>query len=337
MSADVSVVIPTFNRAGLIAETLDSILGQTLPAAEVIVVDDGSLDDTEKAVGRYAARVRYHRIENSGPSRARNVGVSLARSRWIAFCDSDDLWLPEKLERQMRIHDLFPDVEYSFTDFTIVESGHWLPGSKFAEASPDYWGTPSRGTQDRIWVYDAPILDRVLDFQPIFVSTLVMSRRRYEDLGGYDEKFSRALAEDLEFTLRNAMRPPIGVLAEPLVGIRRHPGNNSGNFLGVLLGEVKILEYALATHTEAAPFRHAIANQIEWRRSLAIDQAFAAGRLDLVRELSAGIGARYRDWKLSTKIGIARLPSPLAWIARRVLVTAGTGVSQARHRGAPAP
>jgi len=334
MSADVSVVIPTFNRAGLIAETLESIIEQTLPAAEIIVVDDGSTDDTEAAVARYAPRVRYHRIENSGPSRARNVGASLAGARWIAFCDSDDLWRPTKLERQMRIHELFTDVEYSFTDFTIVDSGRWLPGSKFAEASPGFWDAPARRTQDSMWVYDEPILDRVLDFQPIFVSTFVISRRRYDSLGGYDERFSRALAEDLEFTLRNAMRPPIGVLAEPLVGIRRHPGNNSSYFLGVLLGEIAILEYALSTHTDAAPFHGVIADQIEWRSSLAIDQAFAAGRLDLVRKLSSGIGGRYCDWKRKTKIGIARLPSPLGRALQRVFVTAGTGMSQPRRRDA---
>ena len=333
MSADVSVVIPSFNRAGLIAETLESILGQTFPPAEIIVVDDGSTDDTEAVVARYAPKVRYHRIENSGPSRARNVGASLASARWIAFCDSDDLWRPTKLERQMRIHELFPEVEYSFTDFTIIESGRWLPGSKFGEASPGFWASPARKVEGEIWVYEEAILDRVLDFQPIFVSTFVISHRRYEDLGGYDEKFSRALAEDLEFTLRNAMRPPIGVLAGPLVGIRRHPGNNSAYFLGVLLGEIAILEYALDTHTEAAPFREVIAQQIEWRRSLAVDQAFAAGRLDLVRKLAPGLGGRYRDWKRQTKIGIARLPPPLARAARRVLVAAGTGVSQARRRG----
>jgi len=337
MSPGISVIVPTYNRARLIGETLDSILRQTLPPSEVIVVDDGSTDDTESAVAAYGTAVRYHRIENSGPSRARNVGVSLATQPWIALCDSDDLWLPSKLERQMRIHTGFPDVDYSFTDFTIVESGTWLPGSKFDEADPNYWPTPSRRLGPTIWVYDTPLLDRVLEFQPIFVSTLVLTRDRYRGLDGYDENFSRALAEDLEFTLRNAMRPPIGVLAEPLVGIRRHPGNNSSYFLGVLLGEIKILEYALATHSDVAPFRPLLEDQIEWRRSLAVDQAFAAGKLEVVRELATGLGTRHANWRVQTKIKIAHLPPPLARMARRILVAAGTGVSQVRHLGAPAP
>jgi glycosyltransferase involved in cell wall biosynthesis len=331
MSAGISVVVPTFNRASLIKDTLDSILRQTLPPAEVIVVDDGSTDSTEATVAEYGSTVRYHRIENAGPSRARNVGALLTTQHWIAFCDSDDLWMPTKLERQMRIHTEFPDVDYSFTNFTIVDSGRWLPGSKFNEADPNFWGSPSRRLDQTIWIYDTPLLERILRFQPIFVSTLVLTRDRYEVLHGYDERFSRALAEDFEFTLRNAMRPPIGVLAEPLVGIRRHPGNNSGYFLGVLLGEIEILEYALATYGNAGAFRHLFEDQIEWRRSLAVDQAFAAGRLDMVRDLASGLGASYSNWRVRTKINIANLPAPLARTARRVLVAAGTGLSQIRH------
>lgn len=331
MSLGISVIVPTYNRVGLIGETLESILRQSLPPSEVIVVDDGSTDGTESTVAEYGNVVRYHRIENSGPSRARNVGVSIATQPWLAFCDSDDLWLPTKLERQIRIHTEFPDVDYSFTDFTTVESGRWQPGSKFEEADPNFWGSPSRRLGQTIWVYDAPLLERVLHFQPIFVSTLVLTKDRYERLHGYDERFSRALAEDLEFTLRNAMRPPIGVLAEPLVGIRRHPGNNSSYFLGVLLGEIKILEYALATYADAGDFRHLLENEIEWRRNLAVDQAFAAGKLDVVRELGAGVGTRYANWRRTAKIRIAHLPTPLAEIAQRALVTAGSGLSQARR------
>jgi len=337
MSPGISVIVPTYNRAGLIGETLDSILCQTLPPSEVIVVDDGSTDNTESTVAKFGSAVRYHRVENSGPSRARNIGVSLATQHWIALCDSDDLWLPTKLERQMRFHTEFPDVDYSFTDFTIVESGQWLPGSKFDEAERDFWDSPSRRLDRTIWIYDTPLLERILRFQPIFVSTLVLTRDRYRTLHGYDEKFSRALAEDLEFTLRNAIRPPIGVLAEPLVGIRRHPGNNSSYFLGVLLGEIKILEYALATYSDAGAFRHLLEDEIDWRRSLAVDQAFAAGKLDVVRDLAAGLGTQYGSWKLQTKIKIARLPTPLAQIAQRVFVAAGTGVSQVRHANQPAP
>ena len=319
---DVSVIVPTYNRANLIKETLNTILAQTHPPAEIIVVDDGSTDDTEAVVLGYGSPIRYHKPENGGPSRARNIGVSLARFPWIALCDSDDLWLPTKLERQIRLHTTFPDVEYSFTDFVFVEAGRWLTAAKFASAPSEFWPRPSREAEETIWIYDTQLYDRVLRFQPIFVSTLLISRDRYQRLGGYDETFSRALAEDFEFTLRNAARPPIGALAEPLVGIRRHPGNNSGNLLGVLLGEVRILEHALANHQPPTGTAEIIRDEIEIRRLQAFDLAFATGRLDTARELAPLLGPSEHDLRLRTKLAVARLPTPLAKIVQRLLSAA---------------
>src|SRR4029077_9496744 len=87
MSFDVSAVIPTYNRANLIGDTVESVLRQSVPPAEIIVVDDGSTDDTAEVIARYGSAVRYHRMENFGPGAARNLGVSIARAPWIAFCD----------------------------------------------------------------------------------------------------------------------------------------------------------------------------------------------------------------------------------------------------------
>ena len=87
----VSVVIATYNRAGLLPETLDSVLHQTFEAFEVIVVDDGSTDDTRKVVRSYGDRIQYLYQENHGPSAARNLGVRYSRAPWISFQDSDDL------------------------------------------------------------------------------------------------------------------------------------------------------------------------------------------------------------------------------------------------------
>lgn len=96
----VSVVIPTFNRAVLVARAIESVLSQSRPANEIIVVDDGSTDDTVRRLADYAKRgVRVIRQENAGAPAARNHGVALAAYRWIAFLDSDDVWVPEHLER----------------------------------------------------------------------------------------------------------------------------------------------------------------------------------------------------------------------------------------------
>ena len=100
----VAVVIPAYNAAPLLPETLDSILGQTLPPAEIVVVDDGSTDDMDGCVRTYEPKgVRFVRTPNRGVNAARNTGASATSSPWLAFTDSDDVWLPRKLERQMEL------------------------------------------------------------------------------------------------------------------------------------------------------------------------------------------------------------------------------------------
>lgn len=321
MPFDVSVIIPTFNRAALISETIDSILSQTRPPSEVIVVDDGSTDDTGSVIARYGSAVRYHRIDNVGPSAARNAGVALAKSPWIAFCDSDDLWRPTKLEGQVRLHELAPEVEYSFTDFSFVASGEWSSSSRFAQAPIGFWEPERRILADKIWVYDCSLYGRILRFHPVSIPAVMMSRRLFERLGGYDHQFSRGLSEDMEFTLRCVGLPPIGVLAEPLVGVRKHAGNRSGDNVGSWLAQIGILEHALATHAAAKPVADVVLDEIQVRRALAAARAFVLGRLDVTRALAPAIDREHRDWKLQLMIAIARLPSPVAEPLRQALVT----------------
>jgi glycosyltransferase involved in cell wall biosynthesis len=333
MSIDVSVIIPSFNRARLIGETIDSILAQTAAPAEVIVVDDGSTDDTAAVIRGFGARVRYHRVEakdfrNIGPSAARNLGVSLATSPWIAFCDSDDLWLTTKLERQLRIHALCPAVEYSFTDFSHVVSGTWESRSRFAKAPAGYWEAQRRVLENAIWIYETSLYERAIRFQAVAPSTVLISKRRFDALGGFCERFSRGLSEDVEFALRNLGHPPMGVLAEPQVGIRRHDGNRSADMLNNWLDQMRVLEYALATHAMAASCADALSDEIQKRRVHAAGRAFAAGRLDIVRDLAPAIGRQYRDWKTMIRIAVGTLPAPLAGIAQRILVTANLYLSK---------
>src|SRR5688572_33231336 len=97
----VSVVIPAYNAAAFIRETIDSALAQTYRDFEVIVVNDGSTDDTMARLREFGSRIRVHEQSNSGVATARNSGVKIATGSWIAFLDSDDLWMPQKLERQL--------------------------------------------------------------------------------------------------------------------------------------------------------------------------------------------------------------------------------------------
>ena len=114
---DISVVIPAYNAEKTIAATLQSVLNQTYPPSEVIVVNDGSKDGTKERVLEFGDRVRLINQENSGVSAARNFGVENSNSDWIAFLDSDDLWLPEKLECQVSLLEKHEGVQWCATRY----------------------------------------------------------------------------------------------------------------------------------------------------------------------------------------------------------------------------
>lgn len=99
----ISVVIPTYNRAHYVCEAIDSVLAQTYKNIEIIAVDDGSTDNTKDIIQQYSSRIKYIYQNNAGPSAARNNGIKQSNGDLIAFLDSDDIWLAEKLERQVEI------------------------------------------------------------------------------------------------------------------------------------------------------------------------------------------------------------------------------------------
>jgi glycosyltransferase involved in cell wall biosynthesis len=110
---NVSVIVPAFNSSTYIGETIQSVLEQTHSALEILVIDDGSTDNTADVVRRYP--VRYFCQQNAGPSAARNTGIANARGEFIAFLDSDDLWIPQKLAVQLEAFRHHPDAGFSFS------------------------------------------------------------------------------------------------------------------------------------------------------------------------------------------------------------------------------
>ncbi len=118
----ISTVIPTYNRAALIPRAVESALGEARPGDEIIVVDDGSTDDTESAVAPYEGRIRYVKIPNGGAGGARNRGVREARGDLVAFLDSDDEWMPGKLELQRTLLEARPDILFCFSNFCVRDA-----------------------------------------------------------------------------------------------------------------------------------------------------------------------------------------------------------------------
>lgn len=129
MNELVSIIMPSYNTANYIAESIESVLAQTYANWELLIVDDCSTDDTDKVVSKFLGdtRIRYIKNDvNSGAAISRNRALREANGKWIAFLDSDDLWLPEKLEKQISFMES-NDYHFSYTDYMIQLNGEWLP------------------------------------------------------------------------------------------------------------------------------------------------------------------------------------------------------------------
>ena len=221
----VSVIIPAHNAERFIADSVQSALAQTFTDLEVIVLDDGSADCTVARAAAFGDRVRVYRQANGGVARARNTGVALARGEWIAFLDSDDVWLPAKIERQLASS----PAALTFTDrFNFGERGD------LAELQSAV--TPMQGGD----IFEALLL------QNFITATSVMIRRDlFERYGGFDTTLNGT--EDWDLWLRVAADHPIGFCPEPLVRYRLHAGGISRNFARMNRERLEVIRRALAT------------------------------------------------------------------------------------------
>jgi hypothetical protein len=321
----VSVIIPAYNRATLLPFTLDAVLAQDPAPDEVIVVDDGSTDDTAAVAAGYAARVRCITINNSGDLVARNVGLRAARGDYAAFCDSDDLWRPGFLAAMAALWRAEPSIRAAYCDFLTVRDDVWGQEAKFADAPPGFWDGLRPVASDfgpNAGVFDMPMVDRLLRFQPLFPSCMVADRAFLLSVGGWDEGVGRTLGSDFATALLVAEYPPLGIVKRPLVGIRKHAGNFSRDVQAMNLGDAWVLEHVLASRPSLAPLAPAISASIAQRRTEALDTAFARGDFDGVRQIATKLGPL--SGRTRIKRLVAGLPTPLRGPAAAALLGLGT-------------
>ena len=202
-SSIISVIIPTYNRAHLIGRTIKSILNQTFQDFEIIVVDDGSVDDTEEVVRSFDdPRIKYLKHQkNLGASTARNTGIKNSRGEYIAFLDSDDEWLPEKLKKQINIFQRAPDkvgLVYSWAEM-IDEKGELFRKLNF--------------------VVKGRVLQNILRGNFIPSSTVVVKKKCFDEVGLFDESF--ASCQDREMWTRIATKYEMEVVPEYLARMYR--------------------------------------------------------------------------------------------------------------------
>lgn len=305
--AGVSVVVPSYNRADLIGETLTAILGQTRPPDEVIVVDDGSTDATATVLAGFAGRVRVLPQANSGDMVARNHGLRAASGRLVAFCDSDDVWEPDFLARMSALWLRAPGMVAAYADFRILREGVRSATTKFDAAPADFWAS-GRDLGDGFHLFEQSLVANLLRFQPLFSSAMMVDRAAFLAVGGWDEGVSRLIGCDLATALRVADMPPMGVLRAPLLAIRKHGGNISGNTEQMNLGDALVLEYVLKTRPELQRLRPAIEASVAERRIHALHSAFARQDFAAVRRIDALLPATAKDLRLRAKVAIAGLP-----------------------------
>jgi glycosyltransferase involved in cell wall biosynthesis len=199
----VSCIVPCFNGARYLEECLQSILGQTHPRLEVIVVDDGSTDASADVVRRFGTAVRYQRRANGGPAAACNTGLALATGELVAFLEQDDLWLGDKIERQLTELTARPDLDYCVTHI----QNFWVPALR----------EQARRFEDQ------PVMQPVPGY---VVQTLLARRRAFETVGPFDESLRFAAAS--EWFIRAAERGSRGVLLPDVLTRRRlHEDNFS--------------------------------------------------------------------------------------------------------------
>jgi glycosyltransferase involved in cell wall biosynthesis len=242
----VSVVVPTYNRADLLGETLESILAQTLREIELILVSDGSTDDTPAVVARIGdPRLKFIEQPNSGgPARPRNVGVRAARGKYVAFCDDDDVWMPEKLAKQVELLEREPDLALCYTE-----------GEYFGD-SDIYTRTSLRGRPE------SRHFDALLYRNFITNSSVMVRRSVFAEVGEFNEDKSLRGTEDYEMWLRISRRHRIAGIHEPLFRYRVHRANLAGNRGKATLRSIKVLRELRA----ARIIHRSIAMPLLWMR-----------------------------------------------------------------------
>jgi glycosyltransferase involved in cell wall biosynthesis len=212
----VSVIVPTFNRTNYLKLTLQSIISQTYQNIEVIVVDDGSDGNENRTLCEQFSKVTYIKIENSGgPARPRNTGIRASNGSLIAFTDDDDIWLPQKLEKQISILDRNPEYGLVHGPCEVIDE----KGNKTTEII----GRPGSPL-----VKHGDMKLRMMGNWTLMMPTPLVRRAIIEEVGFFDEEIPPAL-EDVEFWNRSSFYTSFYYLDEPLVLYRKHANNISSD------------------------------------------------------------------------------------------------------------
>lgn len=301
----ISVVIPAYNSARHIGRAIHSVLAQLSPAFEIIVVDDGSSDDTAAVVASFGDTVRLIRQPNGGAAAARSTGIMAATGTHIAFLDSDDYWLDTKLQCQLAVLAQHPDL-------VLVSTGwRWLPSST-SLFETDFAGPSFEPNRLRL----RPGWSSLLPDPYLGTPTVLVRRDRAQQVGGFDR--SLPSAEDVDFFLRVVDGQPYALVDQPLVAFQIRAGSLTQTERGSYYN-LQVLERLAANRPDVMAEHGPLLQQCQlaiygrWIRTLLFRGEGAQARARL-RE-SRRIGRLPDHGKLYLKTWLA---TPQAWLRRRL-------------------
>ena len=263
MKRSVSVILPTFNGQKYIAEAIDSALGQTIEPYEIIVVDDGSTDSTEKIVRGYGSKVRYIYQKNKGVSGAYNAGIAVASGNYIAFLEHDDIWAPEKNASQVRCFEDDGPLGMVYSPALLLEEG-----------KPSKCNVINLDDGEGEVTFAAFFAgNRVLN-----CSTVMIKKSVLEDVGGFLEELP--LSFDYDLWLRIASKYRVACLSKPFATYRIHSGNLSRD-ANDLVASVSSLK-AILSWTDKPFTREQVGKKMERQRvvDLCHEVAWYSAKLD---------------------------------------------------------
>lgn len=210
---EISVVIPTYNRAKLLMHAIDSVLAQTYQNYELVIIDDGSTDDTAERVKAYGRDIRYIYQQNGGASAAQNRGVQEARGKWISILASDDTWAPQKLAVQV---DALK--HYASDSIACITDCRFTGNPEYTQTAFESAGL-AEGPETGL--IDDPFRYIVGKNPALFVQSLMVDTNLLRELGGFDRQLK--VAEDTDLFFRLCLRTKLSFVNRPLVDIDSQP------------------------------------------------------------------------------------------------------------------
>ena len=273
---EISVIIPTYNRCDLLKRAINSVIKQTITPKEIIIVDNGSTDQTYQMVSSLFPEINYFIEKKRGVSAARNKGILESKSKWIAFLDSDDAWKPTKLEKQME-YSVFNQDKYRIihTDET------WYRNKKFLNQLKKH--KKSGGN----------IFKNSLQLCCISPSSVVLKKQIFDDYGLFDENLE--VCEDYDMWIRITAKEEVGFLDSPLVlKYGGHSDQLSKKFWGMDRFRIKSLEKNLKNeHFSKSQKINVLVTLIE-KLTIVSDGALKRGNKEIFKKYNG----KLQDWSI---------------------------------------